>query len=463
MRHARTDVIWRAGLSGLALALFLLTAAELRARGRWEIPVLALSIAVLVWLIPSHTASNRVERLKDISRRLAAADLQPIPEGNHGDEIDELARSLDRVAEHWRAEVSAISEERDRFTAVLRSMVEGVAVIDTQQRVTFCNDAFAEVWRVGAAGCEGKSIVEVVRHPDVLDLIRKALGGADGLCGEISIGSARPRSFSATVAPIPAPGKANALAGTRAASPLGAVVVLHEITELRRIEQVRKDFVANVSHELRTPLTAIQGFADTLLGGALEDAHNNRRFVEIIRNHASRLGSLTDDLLKLSRIEAGMLEPEVRPVRMEELMESGVEAAQSSAAQKDLALKMNLPLKLPAVRGDANLLREVLQNLLNNAVQYTSAGGEIEASASVKNGCVVVTVSDTGIGIPQADQERIFERFYRVDAARSREVGGTGLGLSIAKHIVESHGGRIWVESEVGQGSRFHFAIPVAS
>jgi two-component system, OmpR family, phosphate regulon sensor histidine kinase PhoR len=463
LRHARTSLLWKIGLSCLTLGLFALTATELHAGGGWEIPVLALIIAVLIWLFPTQSSSDRIERLQEFSERIAAGDFRPVPEEDRNDEIAELTKSLNEMAAHRSATIRSLAEERDRLAAVLRSMVEGVAVIDTQERVTFCNEAFAEVWGARAAMCESKSIVEVVRQPDILALIRKALAGEEGVHGELSLGSARPRSFAATAAAIPAPNGADGDATSHGAGRLGAVVVLHEITDLRRIEQVRKDFVANVSHELRTPLTAIQGFAETLLGGALEDPKNNRRFVEIIRSHASRLGSLTDDLLKLSRIEAGKLEPEVRPMKIEELLESGVEAAQISAAAKQIALFLNSPAKLPAVRGDASLLREVLQNLLDNAVQYTQEGGRIEVSAAADNGSIVITVSDTGIGIPQTDQSRIFERFYRVDAARSREVGGTGLGLSIAKHIVESHGGRIWVESEVGQGSRFHFSIPVAN
>lgn len=443
--------------------MFALTATELHAGGRWEIPVLALIIAALIWLFPSQSSSNRIGLLKEFSQRIAAGDFRPIPEEDRKDEIAELTRSLNEMAARRGSTIRSLAEERDRLAAVLRSMMEGVAVIDTQERVAFCNGAFAEVWGVHAEFCEGKSIVEIVRQPDILVLIHKALAGEEGVHGELSLGSARPRNFSATVAPIRAPNSTEGVAGTPGASRLGAVVVLHEITELRRIEQVRKDFVANVSHELRTPLTAIQGFAETLLSGALEDTKNNRRFVEIIRSHASRLGSLTDDLLKLSRIEAGKLEPEVRPMKIGELLESGVEAARISAGSKQLALSLNLPARLPAVQGDAGLLREVLQNLLDNAVQYTQAGGRIEVSAAADDGSIVVTVSDTGIGIPQADQARIFERFYRVDAARSRDVGGTGLGLSIAKHIVESHGGRIWVDSEVGQGSRFHFSIPVVT
>ena len=189
--------------------------------------------------------------------------------------------------------------------------------------------------------------------------------------------------------------------------------------------------MANISHEFRTPLTAIQGFAETLLGGALDDTANRRRFVEIIRNHATRLARLTEDLLELSRIEAGQMELEFRPVSVQYLIESCLETARLKAAQRDLIVEVDIPDGLPSIRGDANRLQEVLQNLLDNAVQYTPENGRIDVQAAQVGGAVVLTVADTGIGIPQAEQGRVFERFYRVDAARSREAGGTGLGLSI--------------------------------
>ncbi|MGA8231017.1 MAG: ATP-binding protein, partial [Candidatus Acidiferrales bacterium] len=235
------------------------------------------------------------------------------------------------------------------------------------------------------------------------------------------------------------------------------------ISELRRLERVRQDFVANVSHEFKTPLTAIQGFAETLLGGALEDQKNNRRFLEIIRDQSMRLAQLTDDLLRLARIEAGKLELDFHPVPLAPLLDSLADTYTMRAARKQLALTIDCPPDVPDVQGDATLLKEVLQNLLDNAMQYTPPGGSIELSAVHRDDQAVFTVSDTGVGIPLAAQERIFERFYRVDAARSREVGGTGLGLSISKHIVEAHGGKIWVESDMGRGSRFHFSIPLAS
>ncbi len=280
------------------------------------------------------------------------------------------------------------------------------------------------------------------------------------MTSEIVAGTVRPRSFAVTAAPV------------LAASHKGAVLVLHEISDLRRLERVRQDFVANVSHEFRTPLTAIQGFAETpSLGGALDDPANRRRFVEIIREAtpcASARG-LTEDPLKLSRIEAGQLKLEFRPVSVAQLVESCVETAQlKSRPQAPFTRSVELPGGLPALRGDANsssLQEKCLQNLLDNALQYTPGGGRIEVSAPpARIAGSTVTVADTGIGIPQAEQEScIFERFYRVDAARSREAGGTGLGLSIARHIMEAHGGRLWVESAVGEGSRFHFSIPAAS
>jgi two-component system phosphate regulon sensor histidine kinase PhoR len=420
--------------------------------------LLIASLAMLILggvasLIYSRGFSARIERLKDFSHRVAAGNFEPLPSDDTEDELTDLARALNETAAHLDRTIRTLTGERNQSSAILRSMIEGVAVIDSKERVVFCNRAFAEILNIDAARCEGRPLVELVRQADLLDLARRALASADSLQGSLIIGTVMPRSFAVTATPV------------KALEPAanGAVIVLHDITELRRLERVRQDFVANVSHEFKTPLTAIQGFAETLLGGALEDEKNNRRFLGIIRDHAARLGRLTDDLLKLARIEAGKLEVQYQPVSVAELVEGCAATTLFKASQRNIALNLSYPPELPAVRGDAGLLREVLQNLLDNAVQYTSPGGRVDLSAATRDHEAVITVADTGIGIPLADQERIFERFYRVDAARSREVGGTGLGLSIAKHIVEAHGGRLWVESTVGAGSQFHFSIPLAS
>jgi two-component system phosphate regulon sensor histidine kinase PhoR len=288
-----------------------------------------------------------------------------------------------------------------------------------------------------------------VRQTEMIEAVRRVLAGEPRVESEIVTGTLRQHFFAATVAAV------------RAGETSGAVVVLHDITELRRLERVRRDFVANVSHEFRTPLTAIQGFAETLLAGAMDDPQNRERFLEIIVEHSRRLARLTEDLLKLSKMDADRLELEIRRVSVSQLIESCIETTQHRATEKEIAISVQPSDAVPDIAGDRRRLAEVLQNLLDNALQYTLSRGEIFVSAKARDAEVVFTVADTGIGIPKADQPRIFERFYRVDAARSRELGGTGLGLSIAKHIVEVHGGRIWVDSEIGRGSQFHFTVPI--
>ena len=418
----------------------------------WTAFLVLFASAIAVALLDLRGTSRRIRTLKEFAVRMAAGDFRPVNTEPGGDALEELAAAFNQSAASLNAGIGVLTDERNRSAAILSSMIEGVAVISGDERIIFSNGPFSRILGLDdVREIEGRPLLEVARQSDLLAAIKMALSGQQQVTSEIVVGTVRPRSFAVTAAPV------------QASSHKGAVLVLHEITDLRRLERVRQDFVANVSHEFRTPLTAIQGFAETLLSGALEDPANRRRFVEIIREHATRLARLTEDLLKLSRIEAGQLKLEFRPVSVSRLIESCVETAHLKAVPRQLALNVRLPEGLPPVRGDSNSLQEVLQNLLDNALQYTPAGGKIDVSASCSNGRVVVTVADTGIGIPQVEQERIFERFYRVDAARSREAGGTGLGLSIARHIMEAHGGHLWVESAVGEGSRFHFSIPVAS
>jgi two-component system phosphate regulon sensor histidine kinase PhoR len=454
----------------LQLAQLDASVAELRRR------IFVASLVILLFggvisLISFRMFASRVERLKDFSRRVAEGDFRPLLSEGPRDELADLAAALNETAAWMDTTIRSLSGERNRSSAILRSMVEGVAVIDARERLVFSNRAFSEILSLDSAVIEGRPLIEIVRHSELLGLIRRALRGEEGLRSDIAMGFVQLRSFSVTVTPVqaletgPPGGAPTAPGGTPSAleKPSGAVVVLHDVSELRRLERVRQDFVANVSHEFKTPLTAIQGFAETLLAGALEDPGNNRRFLEIIRDHAARLAGLTDDLLKLARIEAGKLEVQFVAVGLLELVEGCAETTLLKSSRKQIAFGTDVPPGLPVVRGDPSLLHDVLQNLLDNAVQYTAAGGRIDVSVTAGAREAVVTVADTGIGIPRADQERIFERFYRVDAGRSREVGGTGLGLSIAKHIVEAHGGRLWVESEVGRGSKFSFSISLAS
>ena len=421
----------------------------------WLVSAVALLLGALFSFYSSRGLSRRVDGLREFAARVATGNFAPLPAEREGDELSALARSLNSTAAQLDAAMRALREERDRAETILRSMVEAVAVVDPGERLRFFNRAFGEMAGIRPEASEGRPLVEVVRQPEILRLIRRALSERHVVTDEVEITRgedlARESSYSATVSPVPTEGGD------------GAVLVLHDITELRRLERVRRDFVANVSHEFRTPLTAVQGFAETLLSGALHDAGHNRRFLEIIRDHAVRMGRLTADLLRLSQIEARKLELELRPVNVCSVLSACAETAHFEAAQKQLAVTVNCPPSLPPAQADSTMLREAVQNLVDNAVRYTPDGGRVRLEGALRDGRVVISVHDTGIGIPRHEQQRIFERFYRVDPGRSRELGGTGLGLSITKHLVEAQHGRIEVESEVGRGSTFQILLPVAS
>ncbi|MGA2420041.1 MAG: ATP-binding protein [Candidatus Acidiferrum sp.] len=419
-----------------------------RSLSLWSLLILVLAGAAT--LMVSRAFSDRVERLKEFSRRVAEGDFRPLPGDGSGDALEALGTSLNQTATRLDGTIRTLTEERNLSSAILGSMVEGVAVVSGAERLVFANPAFAGILGIDVPPKSGSALVEIVRQSELIEGVREVLRGEPRVETEVVTGTLRQHFFAATVASVSA-GKTS-----------GAIIVLHDITDLRKLERVRRDFVANVSHEFKTPLTAIQGFAETLLAGALDDVQNRGRFLEIIVEHSRRLARLTDDLLKLSKMDADRLELEITDTSVTQFVATCLETAQRRAAEKELEIVVQVPDNLPDIAADRRRLAEVLQNLLDNAIQYTLAGGQIKLSATHKarDREVIFTVSDTGIGIPKADQPRIFERFYRVDAARSREVGGTGLGLAIAKHLVEVHGGRLWVDSEIGQGSQFHFSVP---
>ena len=417
-------------------------------RRLWLASLIMLFVTGMASLLISRSFSARVERLQMFSQRVAEGDFRPIEADRSGDALEALAASLNESAARLDRSIRTVTDERNLSAAILGSMVEGVAVVNANERLLFANQGFAAILELDTPPQSGSALVEIVRQTELLEAVRQVLKGERRVEAEIVTGTLRQHFFAVTVASV------------RAAENSGAVIVLHDVTDLRNLERVRRDFVANVSHEFRTPLTAIQGFSETLLAGAIDDPENRVKFLEIIQEHSRRLARLTEDLLMLSKMDADRLDLEIRRLSVSQFVQGCVESAQRTAAEKDLRISVNLQDRLPDIAADRRRLAEVLQNLLDNALQYTPSGGQIMVSASADGNEVTITVSDTGIGIPQVDQPRIFERFYRVDAARSREVGGTGLGLSIAKHLVEVHGGRIWVASEIGQGSQFHFTVP---
>jgi len=440
-------------LAGIELALleyFIPQAAaeDLRWHIAW-ITAVVTALALAGGFVYSRAFTGRIRRLKAGVDNLVSAPAQ-MPQPQADDELGQLAESLGRVAAQVGDLVDKVRLEGARRDAILTGMVEGVLAVDKELHVTFCNAAFASA--LGAQGPvpAGMPVLRLVRDPDFLEMLRTVVASGESMKRRMHLTGADGRSFEVQAAPL------------ASASSAGAMAILHDITDLERLERVRKDFVANVSHELRTPLTAIRGYAETLLDGALDDPDNRRRFVEIIQSHAIRLNNIAADLLTLSELESGR--PPVEPGRISVLatLEAAMRTVESEAEMRHVRLGWGT-VEDVQVMGNRIKLEQAFVNLLDNAVKFNRPEGEVWVEAlRTSGGRVAITVADSGIGIPSEDLPRIFERFYRVDKARSRAVGGTGLGLSIVKHVIEQMQGTLAVESELGKGSRFTVTLPQA-
>jgi len=430
-----------------------LMAGAVDAHARVQVLAISLSAALLalaVAFLVTRSLSLRVSRLKRVAEGLAgAASDQPLVSDSQ-DDLASLERSLTGVARELRTLVDRLRFESARREAMLAGMAEGVLAVDLDLRVTFCNQAFLRAIGFRGESFERLSLLELVRDPALHELIRGVV--AKGEPGKLHflLSAATPRSFEVHATPL-------AMASGR-----GAIAIFHDTTDLERLEQVRKDFVANVSHELRTPLAGIIGYSDTLLDGALDDAENRRRFVEVIRANAVRLGSIAADLLVLSELESGTdpSEPEVVSVRA--VLDAALTTVEAEARARDVRL-VREDIEDVYAAGSRLRLEQALLNLLANAIKFNRAGGEVRVRVESRaDSQIAIIVSDSGVGIPSEDLPRIFERFYRVDKARSRQVGGTGLGLSIVKHVVERMNGTVHVESQLGKGSTFTLLLPPA-
>ncbi len=415
-----------------------------------EASLVAALVALVMAYFFSRSFTERINRLRSFAENLVDVPASANPPLTADDELGALGRSLHQTAAQLRQFVDRLSLESARREAILSSMVEGVLAVDGELRVTFCNDSFARLIWAGRPIPEGVPLVELVRDPGLMEMISGVLQSGQSLKQRLQLPAAEGHSFEVQIAPL------------SATSGRGAIAILHDITDLERLERVRKDFVANVSHELRTPLTAIRGYAETLLEGALEDKENNRRFVEIIKAHAIRLSNIAADLLVLSELESGKAPAETERVSIRAAVQSALRAVESEARVRGVTLVTG-KLGDVEVTGDRVRLEQALVNLLYNGVKFNRPGGEVRVEADrTDDGHARIAIADTGIGIPSEDLSRVFERFYRVDKARSREVGGTGLGLSIVKHIAERMNGTIEVESALGKGSTFTLRLPVA-
>ena len=366
-------------------------------------------------------------------------------------EIQNLSRSMKGMAERVRLVVEQANIEASRRETILACMAEGVLAVDSNLNLIFCNQAFAETFSIRTPVTEGRSLYEVVREPMLRDILQRVLGSEIPETDRFQLPSAAGRWFEARALPF---GQMNRR---------GAVIVLHDITDIQAQERMRKDFVADVSHELRTPLAAIRGYAETLLDGALEDEGNNRRFVEIILSQSVRLNNIAADLLVLSELDSGNEAPLVPDrISLLDVVQSAVNTVAPAATLRNVMIDQAL-CEPCTVMGVRFRLEQVMVNLLDNAVKFNRPEGTVTVQCGYSTDRTVnIRVSDTGIGIPNNDVKRIFERFYRVDKARSRPAGGTGLGLPIVKEVVVRMGGTVSVESQLGRGSSFIITLPAA-
>jgi two-component system, OmpR family, phosphate regulon sensor histidine kinase PhoR len=373
-----------------------------------------------------------------------------------GDELKSLSKAIGEMDVQFRIQIEEISKEKDYLQTILKGMMEGVLVVDGRGRILMVNDALRRLLSL-ASDVSDKMPLEIIRNAELEGAIRKAIQDGENVALELDLNKSGEKTIEVNVVSIL---PSNKKMDEDSEGIRGAIAVFHDITRLKQLEKIRQDFVANVSHELRTPLTTIKGYAETLLDGALKE-DQAFQFVQVIKRHTDRLTKIVEDLLMLSRIETKEFQLKMEAIPLRDFIDDVVEFVKEPAEKKEISLSRNeIPSSL-VVQADRDYLEQILINLLDNAIKYTPEGGRVTVSAIEKDSKEIqFSVEDNGIGIPKEDLSRIFERFYRVDKGRSKEMGGTGLGLSIVKHLVQAHGGRVWVESQPGKGSVFYFTLP---
>jgi len=413
--------------------------------------VIALVAAMIsLWL--SRRISRPLEEMKRGAERFACGELEGRLPIYSGEEMGGLAEAMNQMAVQLDDRIRTVVRQRNEQDAVLSSMIEGVLAVDNEERILRVNQSAAELLNIDHAVAIGRRIQEVIRKPDLQNFVSQALQSQKRIEEDITLVIRGNEIFlQAHGAPL----------RDSSGKDIGALVVLNDITRLQRLENIRRDFVANVSHELKTPITAIKGSVETLLGGAVEDEESAQRFLDIIARQSDRLNAIIEDLLALSRIEQGeeLDGLEKAKTQLRSVFLNTLQACQLKANDKQVALEMDCPDDIE-IMINAPLLEQALVNLVDNAIKYSPEKGRVHFSALREDSAVVIKVQDWGSGISKEHLPRLFERFYRVDKARSRKLGGTGLGLAIVKHIVQSHNGQIAVESTPGNGSTFIIQLP---
>ena len=422
---------------------------------RLRIALSALAIAIFGAILSFLAARRIAGPIKEIEKGaqcFARGELDCRVPISNLTEIGSLSETLNQMAGELQDRIHTITAQKNELEAVLSSMVEGVLAVDMDEKIMSMNHAAAQFFGCQAKAAVGRSIQEVVRNTDLQRFVRKALSGEARVEQDIALFSEGERIFDAHGTPLRGAGERRE----------GTLIVLEDVTRLRRLENIRKDFVANVSHEIKTPITAIKGFVETLGDGAMEKPEDAKRFLGIIEKHVDRLEAIIEDLLSLSRIEQEAEKEEIllanHPIR--DVLASAIQVCQPKAKKKKVTISLSCSDDLRA-EINTTLLEQAVVNLLDNAIKYSHVDSEIKVSAKQNDQDIRIHVRDQGIGIEKQHLPRLFERFYRVDKARSRKLGGTGLGLAIVKHILQVHRGSVDVDSVPGKGTTFIISLPV--
>jgi two-component system phosphate regulon sensor histidine kinase PhoR len=412
--------------------------------------IIALLAAGISWVV-SRRISRPIEQMKRSAEQFAAGDMSHRLAYPATEEMAGLADALNQMASQLDHRIKTIVNQRNQLETVLASMLEGVIAVDGEERIVSINRAAAQLFENEPASCQNKSIQEVIRSPALQQFIRSALNNANPAEEDITVYQNEERVIDVKSSPLVDAGQQQ----------IGTLVVFTDVTQLRQLENMRRDFVANVSHEIKTPLTAIKGFVETLQQGKVDEAEERERFLGIIQKHVDRLNSIVEDLLALSRIEQEDESKEInfQQVKIRDVFQAAIQLCRPKAEEKKIRIELECDKQTTAVL-DPTLIEQAVANLLDNALKYSEPQSTVLVKSHRKNSGIVISVQDHGIGIAQKHLPRLFERFYRVDKARSRSMGGTGLGLAIVKHIAQAHGGQVTVESRLGEGSRFSIHLP---
>lgn len=410
-----------------------------------------ISLALGAWVGRSFSAP--LAEMKSLAQKIVHGDFTHRITIKSKDEIGQLAESLTEMSEQLEKKIETVTEDKNKMEAILSSMQEGVIVLDKSENILLFNSSLFKMIEPRSENCIGKPYWEVISNNDINSILKQTLQKKDSLSGLVLLLYPEARVIQIRTAPI----------HDDHGGLLGIVGVFHDITNLKKLEKARSEFISNVSHELKTPITSILGFVETLKNGAVDDLEKRDEFLSIILSQSQRLVNLLNDILSLSRIEFREIQMNLQPVSIKEILESIQASYRNKIESKKQSLQLHVSSRLPSVLSDPEMVAQAFSNLIDNAIKFTPERGQIVVRAQETDGFIQVDVSDTGIGMAEEHLSRIFERFYRVDSARSREMGGTGLGLAIVKHIIQALKGRIAVKSQIGKGSTFSVFLPKAN